>query len=135
MSAAVSLDVIVLDLCEREWRRRQQQGETKWINAPVPPLHQVAERICPMRVILPSLTRLLRQQPHRPVAELAPTIRRLVEERDFVDECGDPCIDLEHERLTGEYVDLLVNVLERVRQHNLSRSEWSEAPVTPQMFG
>jgi hypothetical protein len=134
MPRHVPLELIVADLCEREWRRRHQ-AQLYDATGSAPPLHHVAERVCPLRLIMPSLLRLLQQYHHRPMDELRPTIRRLVEERDFVDECGDPCIDCEHERLMQAYVDLLVHVLERVRRHNLTHGEWSNAPVTPQMFG
>jgi hypothetical protein len=134
MSPTPHLHRVVYDLCRREWHRRVNRM-TLGSQGSALTVDQLAERICPMRSLLPELIELMHQHQDQPADQLRPIIRRMIEERDFLDDCGDPCIDCEHDQLLEVYVDLLVHALERVRYHNLTRGEWSTAPVTPQMFG
>jgi hypothetical protein len=135
MSRPVSLESIVLDLADREWRRRYRDGRVHGLAQSLPTLSRLAEQVCPMRSLMPALVELLRENHHRPMTELRPTIHRLIEERDYLDECGDPCVDRQQDWLIAQYVDLLVDVLERVRCYHLTHGEWSNAPVTPLMHG
>lgn len=128
----VSPDAALLDLCHREWRRRPNERRSE---QPQPTLDNVSERICPLHTILPPLVQLLRENPDRPMSECRESIRRMIEERDFIDECGDPCIDPAHEQLVRDYVDMLVRVLERVRRHHLAHHVGARTPMTPLMFG
>ncbi|MEE9211756.1 MAG: hypothetical protein V3U29_03785 [Phycisphaeraceae bacterium] len=85
--------------------------------------------------LLPDLLALVAESHGQPVQRIAPLIRQLIIEKTFVDECGDCVMDAEHLRQVEQQVKTIVRVLEKVRRKALARGEWSNAPVTPQMFG
>lgn len=84
---------------------------------------------------IPELLELLADQHDQPAMQLRATIRRLIVERHFACESGDSIFEHDQDETIEAQVDLVVRVLERVRQRALHCGEWSEAPVTPQMFG
>ena len=85
--------------------------------------------------MLPELIELVCSDHEQPVSHFSPTIRRMVEERWFIDENGDSVVDLEMERRLDHKVVALILVLEDVQQRAVSKGEWSHLPAAPIMFG
>ncbi len=93
---------------------------------------------CPAMWMLRDLLTLLQERHDQPATQLAPHIRRILNEQTFIDENGDGIMD-EHARLdTERQVRLTVDVLERVRLEALEHGVWSiqtVAPMTQQCAG
>lgn len=85
--------------------------------------------------LLRELLQLLAEMHDRPVHELRPMIRRLVHEHRFVDSPGDACVEAGAARRIERQVELLVRVLEGVRQAAMESGEWSATPAAPLMCG
>lgn len=85
--------------------------------------------------MLPELLELVCSDHEQPIAHFSATIRRMVEERWFIDENGDSVVDLEMERRLDHKVDALIRVLEEVQKRAEHNGEWSALPVAPIMFG
>jgi hypothetical protein len=113
-------------LFEEEWRTvcRQCGGEFSAMRAK-----------CPVWWLVPELLRLVEELADEPVQSLRPIIRQRLAEQEFVDDCGDSVVERADEQYLDQYADRLVHVLEKVRQRALARGEWSQMPMTPQMFG
>jgi hypothetical protein len=99
------------------------------------PIHQRAHELSPVIAVLPGLIRLVNECTDRPVNKFRPVIKRLILEQLFMEVGGDSIVDAHHMMLVKQYVELTVRVLVRMRQHDLGKDEWSDMPVTPQMFG
>ena len=134
MSFTVPLHAIAEDLCHREWERCFEPALRTGRQADIP-FERLSGEVCPAKAVLPELIELVRACHDRPVHELKPTIRRMIEERHFTEESGDPVSDAGHHELLEHYVELCVHVLERVRRHALTHGHWSSAPTPAQMFG
>lgn len=91
--------------------------------------------LSPVIAVLPQLIRLAEECTDRPVNKLRPTIKRLILEQLFMEVGGDSIVDAYHVMQVKHYVELTIRVLVRIRHHDLGKNEWSDAPVTPQMFG
>ena len=135
----LGLDPANLALLHEEWER---------LNHPADPTKQKADRdkqtpkntgcspeLSPVVAVLPGLIRLVNECTDRPVTKFRPTIKRLIHEQLFMDEAGDSIIDPHQNVQIESYVELTICVLVRVRQNTLGQDEWSDTPVTPQMFG
>lgn len=90
---------------------------------------------CITNWLLHDLIELIAQSHDRPVAELAPIIRQRINDQSFVNDCVGRLSGPLWQQLVECQVDLLVDVLEHVRQIALARGLWSDAPVPQQMFG
>lgn len=94
---------------------------------------------CPAVSLLPQLVDMIAESCDRPVAQLAPTIKRVIVERTFHGLCGDHAggagCAAAGSRSIERQVHVMVLVLERVRLSALAKGQWSTMPVTPQMFG
>ena len=122
-----SLHMMANEVLESEWQRfvsRKQSSNSMSVFD-----------ICSLRWLLPDLVQMIQQSHERPVQELSPTIRCLLVEQHFADDNGDNVIDVQEEALVNEMVDLLVRVLLKVRAQAIHVGQWSDAPVTPIMFG
>lgn len=106
---------------EKEWQNSQDSGTA------------VAE-YCPVSWLLPELLSLVAESPQRPVSDQEPLIRRYLTERTFHDAGGDHAAD-DDTAAVDHQIQVLVRVLEQVRKMALAKGRWSDAPVTPQMFG
>ena len=106
MSASYSLDRRVRELFEREF-------------------DEPAIGVCPAGWLLPGLLRLMAEHHDRPVNELRPMIRHLIEEHQFA---GHAAIDLRQQDLNDQCIDALVRVLEQVRREAFRNGYWSSAP-------
>lgn len=75
----------------------------------------------------------------QPVQELRPMIRRVVTERAFLDSTGDSIYRTTGNDVRGSQfeiqIDQIVAVLEKVRQHAVSRGQWSDQALPPLMCG
>lgn len=85
--------------------------------------------------VLDDFLALLAESHEQPTLQLRPMIRRLLIEKMFMDHTGD---SMHH--ATGNFhlekqVDHIVTTLEQVRQHALSRGQWSDQPSPPLMCG
>ncbi len=91
--------------------------------------------LSPVVAVLPGLIRLVNECTDRPVTKFRPTIKRLIHEQLFMELGGDSIVDPHQNVQIESYVELTIRVLVRVRQNTFGQDEWSDAPVTPQMFG
>lgn len=98
-------------------------------------LQDVDKCTCSLRRMLPELIRMIAENPEQPAQQFEDTIRNLVAEQDFIDDSGDTVVDARHDAVVELYVSVFVDVLEKVRQHAITQGQWSDTPVTPQMFG
>lgn len=89
----------------------------------------------PVSRLMPELKRLIAECHDQPVQHLRPAIRLLLQEQHFAFKWRDTVIDSNPHRALDACVELAVRVLERMRQQALNSGKWSDAPVTPQMFG
>ena len=119
-----SMETSARVFCEVEWCG--VRGESR---------EPMRMQMCPVSWLLPEVLALVSEHRDRPVHELEPTIRRLIEEQDFFEDAGDSMIAERRGELVEEYVRMFVKALERVREEALRHGEWSNLPVTPQMFG
>lgn len=85
--------------------------------------------------ILPELLDLLSNHPDRPIEELAGHIRRMLVDREFVDDNGDTCVSTAHSEIIELQVRLIVEVLQDVRRNARQHGQWCGCPSCPQMFG
>jgi len=85
------------------------------------------KRECPAAKVLPQLLDIVAESPHEPVSNKTGTIRRLIYERSFPDVAGFVHADLQ--------VQVMVRVLETVRNEAIRRGTWSDQPAAPLMFG
>ena len=84
--------------------------------------------------MIETLVDLLAEDPSRPVSELEPIIHRMLFENQFIDDGGDSVI-LDSLDSIDVQTQLLVKVLEAVRQQGLRDGLWCTTPTTPMMFG
>ncbi len=128
MLATATLERTARQIYEHEWERLRQSSPTFCDGAS--PL-----QVCPGPWLLRDLLQLVAETHDQPVSSIAPLIRRLILEKNFIDENGDPCSDHLRRRSIDMHVDLLVRVLEEVRRTAMAEGEWSHVPAAPQMFG
>jgi hypothetical protein len=130
MLATPQLERTARDIYEQEWDRLQRVADTRLDDEPSP------LQVCPGPWLLRDLLQLVADSHDQPIDELEPRIRRLILERNFIDENGDPCQDLLRRRAIDLHVTLLVRVMHRVRDVAMQeQGEWSNVPAAPQMFG
>lgn len=90
---------------------------------------------CPALWVLPELLNLVCEQRDRPVQEMTPMVRRLIVEQSFVDENGDSIFDARARSQVEKQVEVIVRVLESIRQEALSDGRWSNVPLADMMYG
>lgn len=122
-----SLHLMANEVLESEWQRFLSRKKTSHSDC--------VFDICSLRWLLPDLVQMISQSHEKPVQELAPTIRCLLVDQHFADDNGDNVIDDQEEAMVNEMADLLVSVLLQVRTKAIHGGQWSDAPVTPIMFG
>jgi hypothetical protein len=132
-----SLETVARDLMERQWEqlvgraadgvRRGQDNAALTVGT--------LQACCINDWLLHDLLELIRETHDCPVEQLRPVIRQRIGERTFFDDSGDSAGEWDRSALLEQELNVLVDVLEQVRQHALECGEWSEAPVAPQMFG
>ena len=130
------IDPDTLALLHEEWRHVLPAAlETASSGKMRPDMPQPHE-LSPVLAVLPRLVRLLANEcSDRSVNKLRPLIKRLILEQLFMETGGDAVIDSHHNVQVKHYVELTVRVLVRLRRQGLPQDEWSDMPVTPQMFG
>ncbi len=111
---------------EREWA--SAAGRRSGRNAPF------MLQTCPSPLMIEAMVDLVAEDPSRPVAELEPIIHRMLFENQFIDDGGDSVI-LDGFDSIDVQSQLLVKVLEEVRQQGLREGLWCTMPATPMMFG
>lgn len=127
MIANASLETAARELLSREWQRESLDQQPARSDPEI-----TAD--CPILWMLPEFLELVAEAHDQPAQNLAPLIQRLILERNFVDENGDSVID-ESIRDVEHHVQVIVKVLEEIRKIALEDGSWSNAPVTPLMFG
>ena len=90
---------------------------------------------CPVRWLLTDVLQIIAEHHDRPVEQVRPVLRRLVEEHAHFDDSGDAVLDPKHDQSVDQTVELFVEVLEQVRLEAYRQGNWSDAPVTPLMCG
>lgn len=89
--------------------------------------------VCPVSWILPGLLELVAECHNEPASHLRSAIRQLLMERAFAFQTGmapkEQAAWLDHE------TDVLIRVLERIRQQRLECGDWSDLPACQEMFG
>lgn len=131
MTTYVTLEDVARQTLQHHWQRfvqdRQHDDNTSCA---------MASEICPLLWLVPEFVSLIVHEHDRPVEELEPIVRRLIEEADFVDENGDTTIGAAtHEQEVGDQARLVIAALIELRADAADRGQWSDAPVTPIMFG
>ena len=121
-----SLEMTARELLEEELNRHKQ---------PVAGKASEREGTFPAMWILSGLLKLVEETRDRPVQHLAPTIRSLVAEQSFAGDSGDNIIDAQRENQIELQVELVVNVLEKVRVMAQEQGLWSNYLAAPEMFG
>lgn len=131
MNTAGSLEMIARELFEREWEREHREGALSGAAA--------SQKMCALprstMWVLNDLVQMVAESHDQPVHQMAPMIRRLITEQNFADECGDPIIDADRVAQNNLQVEVVLRVLEQVRDLALTQGLWSNAPMAPQMFG
>lgn len=88
---------------------------------------------------LDDLLGLLAENHDQPVEALRPMIQRVVAEHTFMDYTGDSMASATGDESVQSpldcQVDQIVIVLEKVRQHAVSRGQWSDLTAPPLMCG
>lgn len=119
--------------------RRHLRPEPSSTPASVPCDHSIdsSDGVCEECLVqmLPELIELVCSDHEQPVSHFAPTIRRMIEERWFIDENGDSVVDLNLERLLDHKVGVLVTVLEELQQRAERQGDWSNLPAAQIMCG
>lgn len=128
MQASLALERAARELYDQEWQRHRRTPRAA--AGPDPSL-----QVCPVGWLLHDLLRLIAEGHDRPVRELEPMIRQLIVEKNFCDETGDVCLDDQQRRSIDDYVDVLVRVLERVREQAVASGAWSSLPASAPMCG
>jgi hypothetical protein len=123
----------VRDLVRRHLRPKSSQPQEPCDHDPVSGSDGICEE-CLVQM-LPELIELVCSDHEQPVSHFAPTIRRMIEERWFIDENGDSVVDLNLERMLDHKVGVLVTVLEEFQQRAMHKGEWSSLPAAPIMCG
>jgi hypothetical protein len=82
---------------------------------------------CPAAALLPQLLDIVAEAPHEPVSNRTQTIRRLICEHSFPSVAGFVSADLQ--------VQVIVRVLETVRNEAIRHGSWSNEPAAMPMFG
>jgi hypothetical protein len=95
----------------------QQRADPEWIED--------------LRLCLPIVLELLVDQHDRPTRPLAPAIRAVIRDRCVI---GARERRFGHEALE-QHVELLILELEKLRDIQIRRGDWSESNTPPQMFG
>ena len=131
MNTTASLETIARELFVREWEKEHREGT--YLGS------SVRQRSCALPQstmwVLHDLVQMIAESHDRPVHQMAPMIRRLIAEQNFADDCGDPIISADREAQIDLQVDVVLRVLEQVRDLALDQGLWSNAPMVPQMFG
>lgn len=126
MVASPSMERWACELFDTEWRRLREGGTSP---------SELSAATCPPAPVLRDLLQLLMETHDRPASDLRPLIRRLFLEKSFVDSNGDTCVDEGQQRLIERQVEVLVRVLEAVRQSALTSGQWCTRPAATPMFG
>ncbi len=138
-SSDFSSDQLAHQLLSEEWERlscpTKPVGKPHGRKTRPKPIDRHIHELSPVIAVLPGLIRLVNECTDRPVNKFRPVIKRLILEQLFMDVGGDSIVDAHHMMQVRQYVELTVRVLVRIRQHDLGKDEWSNTPVTPQMFG
>lgn len=82
-----------------------------------------------------DLSRLIADADSISVENLEPAIRCIIEQRGYLAECGDLRNADDYRRRVDLYVSIVARVVKRMRSQSRLGGEWSDAPVTPMMFG
>ena len=126
MIANPAMETSARDLLRREWYRLSEMDFAA---------DPTGARECPALFILPEIIELIQEAPDQPVQHLAPVIRRLLVEREFIDGNGDSVIGGDVQEAIDRQAGLVVGVLEQLRRDGVDQGRWSEHPAAPLMFG
>lgn len=85
---------------------------------------------CPALWVLPELLALLEEFRDHQAHELKPVVYRLIVEQNFVDDCGDKVFDSESREEVEQQLELILDVLEKVRLQAIQQGVWSDVPAT-----
>jgi hypothetical protein len=130
-AAASSFERIAWSIIEREWESIQ----TDWDASSSVTGGGPGPDLCPVSWLLHDLLALVADAHDQPIEDLAPRIRQIIIERQFINENGDTCLDAHQRDLLEAHVAKFVQLIDRVRRLARHEGEWSNVPVTPQMFG
>jgi len=131
MTTHVTLEESARQALQSHWERLVQERQLDESAS-----HAASPTECPLLWRVPDFVSLIAQEHDRPIGELEPIVRRLIDEADFVDENGDTMIGTAtHDQEVDEQAKLVIAVLEELCAEAVGRGYWSDAPVTPIMFG
>ena len=130
MAASPFLEAVARDLFEQEWAREREREDREDEGGGI-----MQAEACPIVWIIPELVDLVAGTRDRHVKSLEPVIRRRVRDLSFINESGDPFAEEERQRSIDRQIKVMTRVLSQVKGLAVSRGQWSDVPVTPQMFG
>ena len=118
-------------------KNAKQLWEREWVTASrnrAAAPSQGMLQTCPSPALIEAMVDMVAEDPRRPVAELEPVIHRMLFENQFIDDGGDSVI-LDAFDSIDVQTQILVKVLEEVREQGLREGLWSSMPAAPMMFG
>ncbi|MCE9589470.1 MAG: hypothetical protein K8S99_02985 [Planctomycetes bacterium] len=124
-----SLEALAQDALSQEWAKLVMAHDKSAGGKPV------VDGLWMLRKFLPDTMRIVEAAHDQPIESLEPEIRQHLLEGSFVDENGDASSDEPELANIDRDVTLMMRVLDTVRTEALARGYWSDAPVTPIMFG
>lgn len=129
MVASAALEPLALEIFQKEWRQCLPA------HCEATGLQRSDVQDSPLLWILPNLVQLVAERREEPVDQLEPTIREIIAEQDFTDDCGDGVVSDRHDAVMDFYVCVVTRTLQQLRQHAIRCGAWSDAPAPIGMFG
>lgn len=127
MSATSSLELVARDMFEQ-----QSNLEARLARRGI--ASDDTHQLCPVSWLLPDLLHLLAENHGSDAHDLRPAIRRIILDRGAIYAMGAGITQSEADEILEGQIDLIVRVLEQVRQQALDCGEWSES-TAPAWFG
>jgi ketopantoate reductase len=124
MQAQTVLYDFARNLLYREWGKLCGNASTNPICA-----------MMPTEAVVREMVDLLAETHEQGIEELRSAIHSCVFDSLFVDEGGDSMVLDELLEQVEAHVTFWISLLKEVRDYAIRQGLWSDAPITPQMFG
>lgn len=124
------LESLAIQRFHQRWRERELQA-----GRGLGDMRRLYTEVHTMTWLIRDLLELVADQSDRPVADLEPTIRRVVCEHDLVYETGDADVAKRRDRIRERMVHTLIEVFEDVRREAQAEGAMPSAPASVPMCG
>lgn len=124
-----SLSRLARQMMEMEWEKTVHGSDRDPLG-----VRSASDR-CPALWVIEDLLAIVAEQRHEPVSGLRSMIRRVLTEQHYVDDNGDTMLDQIVSGGSEKQLDLVIDVLERVKQLALATGEWSDGDAVVPMCG